>query len=137
MPSSAGDLNAWLQKRAYTCWARESRVHSGVGPHGGNVRVYLNAALDRSLSNPAPNGEHPVGAVAVKELFDGDATTLTGWAVGVKTQESSDGGKGWYWYEVFGTSPSPSDPTEGQGVAVCSTCHATGKDFVLTKYPLR
>jgi hypothetical protein len=136
VPTSPSELNAWLQQRAYTCWARESMVHDSTGPHGGKVKVFLNAALDTSMKERGEH-EHPAGAVAVKELYGSGTETVTGWAVGVKSRASSDGGEGWYWYEVFSTAPGATGAIEGQGNALCSNCHAAGKDFVLVDYPLR
>ncbi|MBS2018101.1 MAG: hypothetical protein JST00_34840 [Deltaproteobacteria bacterium] len=132
VPTEPTALQAWLATRRYECWARESAKHPSAGPHGGDVRTYLNAALDASMKG---TGEHPAGAVAVKELYSSGAT-VTGWAVGVKTQAASDGGKGWYWYEVFGTQPG-ANTIEGQNEAICTNCHKAGKDFVLVPYPLR
>jgi hypothetical protein len=134
VPAAPGALNEWLQRRAYICWARESRVHPSAGPHGGNVRVYLNRALDDSLRT---SGSHPSGSVAVKELYGSGTSTLTGWAVGVKTQADSAGGRGWYWYEVFQPTPGATGAIEGQNRAICSNCHSGGDDFVLVPYPLR
>lgn len=132
-PSTESELSAWLRTGTYRCWARESAKHPSTGPHGGDVRTYLNASLDGSLAAGA--AEHPQGAVAVKELF-GNGETLTGWAVMVKNRTASDAGKGWYWYEVFGTAPgSPS--IEGQGRSLCTNCHGDGQDYVKVPYPLR
>jgi hypothetical protein len=135
VPSSAAALQTWLQDRAYQCWARESTVHASTGPHGGNVRVFLNASLQASLTSGA--AEHPAGAVAVKELYGSGKETVTGWAVGVKTQAASSGGQGWYWYEVFDTAPNASGALEGQNKSLCTNCHASGRDFVLITHPLR
>jgi hypothetical protein len=134
VPTEPGALNAWLQTREYACWARESGVHASAGPHGGNVRTYLSEALDQSL---AGSGEHPAGSVSVKEFYGQGTETVTGWAVGVKTQPASDGGQGWYWYEVFSTEPGASAAFEGQGLALCSNCHAGGDDYVLSPHPLQ
>jgi hypothetical protein len=87
--------------------------------------------LDASMM--AGNAEHPIGAAAVKEFLQGDA--LTGWAMYIKTQETSDGGKGWYWYEVFDVTPGAS-AIGGQGSSTCTGCHSSGKDFVRVPYPL-
>ena len=133
VPSTPNEVNAWLQTRKYECWARESVVHLSAGPHGGNVRTYLNAALDASMKGSA---EHPQGAAVVKEFYGQGTTTVTGWAVAVKTQAQSASGQGWYWYEVFGTDPGATT-IEGQGLGTCTGCHSGGKDYVLTPYPLQ
>jgi len=132
VPATANDLNAWLQEKRYTCWARESAVHPSTGPHGGNVRTYLNASLSASL--PTTN-DHEQGAVAVKELYGSGTTEVTGWAVSIKTDPASANGQGWYWYETFSTQPGASS-IEGQGKALCVGCHSGGRDYVLTPSPL-
>jgi len=133
VPSEPNALGAWLRTGKYKCWTHESAKHPSTGPHGGDIQTYLNASLDASMKG---TGEHPQGAVAVKELYS-SGTTVTGWAVGVKTQAASAGGAGWYWYEVFGTQPGAST-IEGQNKSLCTNCHAAGgRDFVLIPYPLR
>lgn len=135
---AAGDpaaINVWLQKKEYKTWAAESKSRPftpGAGGHSGNVRTFLGPKLDASMK--AGNAQHPVGAAAVKEFLQGD--TITGWAAYVKTDADSNGGKGWYWYEVFSATPGASS-IGGQGSATCTGCHSSGKDYVRTDYPLK
>jgi hypothetical protein len=96
------------------------------------VQVYLNEALDASLK--AGNAEHPKGAAAVKELFTGG--NLSGWAVGVKTADSSQSGAGWYWYEVMSATDGSSPVAAANGPNFCSSCHGAGADYFFTTYPL-
>jgi hypothetical protein len=133
VPSEPAAMNAWLQTRVYECWAGESGPHSSAGPHG-NVRTFLNDVLDSSM---AGDGEHPAGSAAVKELYGSDASSVTGWAVSVKTEASSANGQGWYWYEVFSTEPGASAAFSSHGEPLCANCHAGGKDFVLIPHPLQ
>lgn len=125
-------VNTWLQSKSYRAWRHESAPHPSTGPHGGSVQTYLNASLDASLG--AGQAEHPSGAVSVKEFFEGGQ--LAGWAFMMKTQSASDGGKGWYWYEVFDVQPGAA-PIEGQGIRSCTTCHGQGTDYVRVPYPLQ
>lgn len=117
----------------------ESVTHPSAGPHPGYgrpVRVYMNYEMASSLE--AGNEEHPMGASIVKEMFEPDGTTLSGWAVLVKTQEETDAGNGYFWYEV--TSPTDSSAImgdAGNGQQLCVGCHVTGNDYVLSEYPLR
>jgi hypothetical protein len=137
-PVTSAELNAWLQKKTYQCWARESQVHASTGPHGGNVRVYLNKTLVSSLGGGGGGAaENAEGSVAVKEFFGSGKETVTGWAVGVKTQAASANGQGWYWYEVFNAAPNAPAASAGQGTSLCSNCHRGGKDYVLIPFPLR
>lgn len=134
----AGDpaaMNAWLQKKEYQAWPKDSAprpFEPGAGGHSGSVRTYLSPTLDASMKGSG--AEHPKGVAAVKEFLSGDQ--LTGWAAMVKTEDASDGGKGWYWYEVFDVSPGAS-AIGGQGSSTCTGCHSTGRDFVRTPYPLK
>jgi len=125
-------MNAWLQKKEYEAWPKESSAHPSTGPHG-NVRTYVNPKLEASLKAGA--AAHPKGAASVKEFVSG--TTVTGWAVSLKTQDASDEGKGWYWYEIFSTAPRASGAIEGQGRPGCAGCHSGGKDFVQIPFPLK
>jgi hypothetical protein len=85
------------------------------------------------------NELHPAGSAVVKEMYGEDGKTLRGWSVAVKTQDDSADGEGWFWYEVTSTT----DPTRlgggraGNGVPLCTGCHAGGWDFILSRYPLQ
>jgi hypothetical protein len=94
------------------------------------VRTFLNPAIFASLSAGDP--QHPAGAAAVKELYFNGAT-VRGWAVMVKLQADSDLGRGWYWFESFGSG----EPLEGVGIGVCTGCHSAGRDFVRIPFPLQ
>ena len=131
-PTEAVALLSYLQAGSYLGFAGESKVHSSTGPHGSGVRTYVNQALRASLMANA--GEHPVGAAAVKELYDGGGA-LSGWAVEVKTQATSEGGDGWYWYEILSTQGEPLIGASGPNF--CSNCHASGSDYVLVPFPLQ
>jgi len=92
--------------------------------------VFINQMLDDSLA--AENPTHPMGAAAVKEIFS-DQDDFLGWAVEVKVEADSNGGDGWYWYEVI----EGNVYADGLGVGLCTGCHSnSGIDFVLTNYPL-
>jgi hypothetical protein len=131
-PTEAAALLAYLQAGSYLGFASESQVHPSTGPHGGSgVRTFVNAALLGSLTAGSP--EHPAGAAAVKELHSGGK--LSGWAVEVKTQSSSEGGAGWYWYEILATQGEPL--IAAQGPNFCASCHEKGADYVLAPFPLQ
>lgn len=133
-PTDGAALLQWLQAGSYKQWTRESAPHKSLGPHPAQVVAYLNPALDASLAANA--SAHPKGAAAVKELFDAGGK-LSGWAVSVKTSSDSEGGKGWYWYEILGTSAGASVVAQANGVPLCFGCHAPGRDFVLIAHPLK
>lgn len=151
LPASAGDaaklsnipteqdaLFAYLKSGSYKdFFAKESERHPSAGPHtavGLDVRVFLNDTLAKSLEAEAD--AHPEGAGVVKEMFSPDGS-LRGWAVAVKTQADSKDGQGWYWYEVTSTTDGSNPVAAGNGVGLCTGCHAAGQDFVLSAYPLQ
>jgi hypothetical protein len=130
VPSGGHALEAWLQAGHYRQWRGESKVHSSQGPHFGKVRAWLNPVLFDSLNNG--NKDHPQGAVAVKELY-GEGDRVLGWSVAIKTEATSAVGANWYWYEKF----EARVVADGKGVLLCRSCHLTGRDYVLTPWPLR
>lgn len=127
---STDELLAWLESEVYLGWAAESGIHPSAGPHGGQVRTFVNDALLGSLAGG--DLAHPQGAAAIKELW-GDGNTRVGWAVEVKVAAESQGGDGWYWYEKIDQTVYGGDV----GVALCTNCHGGGIDYVLTPYPLQ
>ena len=137
VPTDLEDLFRYLRSGNYNSFAaQETARHPSRGPHtkvGLSVRVFLDPLINASLE--AGNASHPVGSSIVKEMFDEDGD-LQGWAVMVKTQEDSAGGKGWFWYEVTSTRSGSNPVAAGNGVQLCQGCHFIGNDYVLTEYPL-
>jgi hypothetical protein len=128
-PAPTDALEEWLAFSVYKTWEAESAPHESAGPHFGKVRTFVNPILHGSLALGATT--HPKGAAAVKELY-GAGDVVEGYAVLTKTG-NSDGGKGFRWYEEYqGTVYA-----DGPGVSLCTGCHLTGTDFVLTPYPLQ
>ncbi len=139
VPTDADALYVYLQAGGYKEFAHEEERHTSTGPHpdpqvreSHTVIAFFNSALDASLK--AGNETHPEGSAAVKEFYDADGER-TGWAVSVKTQAESATGQGWYWYEVTSVTDGSSPVAAGNGVALCWGCHASGNDFVLSRYP--
>jgi len=124
-PRGTEDILDWLEVGYYQAWTCEPASHAGraPSPHGPS-RICNNDALHATTS-----GAFPVGAVAVKELFEG--TTVTSYAVARKVT-AGDGGDRWYWYEggpdkVFASS---------EGAGGCVSCHVqAARDYVFTIVP--
>jgi len=137
IPADSAKLFAYLQSGAYRSFtAQETKQHPSAGPHtkvGLDVQVFLNDALDRSLASGAE--QHPKGSAVVKEMYSAKGD-LRGWAVAVKTAADSADGQGWYWYEVKSTTDNRRPVAAANGVGLCAGCHAAGRDFVLSNYPL-
>lgn len=139
MPLELNALFDYLESGEYKKFnSKQKASHPGRGPHtelGLPVLVFYNNILAASLK--AGNSVHPAGSSMVKEMYTA-AGVLQGWAVATKTSESTDEGRGWFWYEVT----SASDPNEiaaaGNGIPGCVSCHSRGgNDMVLSGFPLR
>lgn len=99
--------------------------------------TYVNDILARSLDRGSGANEgHPRCAASIKELFlGGDA--VAGWAVLVKTADDSAAGRGIYWMETTSTAADRTPEYQGAGLGLCVSCHSTGRDHVLTPWPLQ
>ncbi len=119
-------LTAFVKAGSYKTWKAEPAIHASTGPHGGNVRTYVNDVLYASLK--AGNTSHPKGSIVVKELYGSGTSSLTGHAIDIKDEQTGE----WVFYEGF--APGYSSPYYFRGTAnFCASCHAPGLDYVLTK----
>lgn len=124
--TTASALTDFVKAGAYKTWKAEPAIHASTGPHGGNVRTYVNDVLYASLK--AGNTSHPKGSIVVKELYGSGTSSLTGHAVDIKDDTSGE----WVFYEGF--APGYGSPYYFRGTAnFCASCHAPGLDYVLTK----
>jgi 6-phosphogluconolactonase (cycloisomerase 2 family) len=135
IPLDERKLFAYLQSGAYKSWKhKEKAVHKSTGPHE-NVRAFINDTLANSLLQK--NKEHPSGSIIVKEQYNAKGDSL-GWAVMAKTQNSTDNGKGWFWYEVLSDKDISKKAAYGNGVPGCVGCHTPSpKDMVLIPFPFK
>lgn len=125
VPDDRAAISGWLHALEHRAWEPQSPVRA-TSEHGG-ARVLFNATLAASMRAGA--AEHPIGAAAVREIYAPDLATLRGFGMMLKTGPSGQAGEGWYWYEVFATSPTR--PVVAQvGARGCVTCHEGGVDFV-------
>ncbi len=132
-PTESQALFTWLAAGSYLDWEAESAIHPSAGPHGGDVRTFVNDTLLGSLADGASS--HPAGSASVKELYS--AGELRGWATFVKTSDDSAQGDNWFWYENFSVTDASSPVAADFGVGLCVNCHVAGQDFVLTPFPLQ
>jgi hypothetical protein len=145
-PMGAAAVEAWLATGEYKSWHCEAAVHASRSPSVHNFnRICSNDVVS---ANAAGTGNWPMGAAAVKELYQAVTdTTPVGYAVYLKTQADSAGGASWYWYERVPQtgiqSGAPHDMTtgvvaDGMGDAgtansICVGCHmASGSDMAHT-----
>jgi len=138
IPLSKDQLFAYLKSGKYKSYTnQEKEAHPSLGPHqklGLPVRVFMNDIIAESLEKG--NDEHPLGSVIVKEMFTSD-NKPNGWAVMAKTHDKSDGGNGWFWYEVTDDADADKLAAIGNGVEGCVSCHTIGRDMVRTAFPLK
>ena len=132
VPAAADALFSYLLDRHYQSSPHEPNVHGSTGGHGTSVMAYFSTVLDESLRGP--NTTHPRGSAAIMEVIGADGT-ISSWLVSVKTNFQSDAGLGWFWYEVLNTTTNAGPMVADWGVASCVSCHAAGRDFILSDYP--
>ena len=133
VPTGPEALFEYLTAGQYKSFPHESDAHASEGRHPTSVIGYLNPILDNSMR--AGDAIHPPHAAAILEVFEENGS-LTGWAVSVKTHTASEG-KGWFWYEVRSTTDGDNPTAANWDVPGCVGCHTSGRDFVLSDYPLR
>ena len=120
MPSGRDALVEFAKSGEYLTWKAEPSPHQSTGPHGGDVRMFVNDALYASLKSGATT--HPNGSVAVKALFtDG---VRSGWAIDLKREDGE-----WVFYEGF--EPQLNQYYFEGTSNLCANCHKTGVDYVL------
>lgn len=125
-PRGSDDLPVWLAGGYYRSWRCEAAAHPGrtSSPHG-TTRICNNDALHTASAGAA----FPVGAAAVKEIFDGG--DVMAYAVSRKL-EAGSGGDRWYWYEAS----ADHIYANRQGAGNCTGCHADAeRDYVFTIVP--
>lgn len=145
-PRGGAAVEAWIDEGHYLDWACEPEPHAArsPSPHGVN-RICSNDTLSAH-----GDGEYPVDAASVKELYADDMTTIIGYAVARHVMAGTDGGD-WYWYERVPTdSAVPHDDdgvvadglgTDGPALSICVACHSAagsdaahaGHDYVYTQ----
>jgi hypothetical protein len=121
-PQGHAALKRWLADKHYEAWRCEDAPHPArpPGAHGTN-RICSNDVLSASA-----DGNYPVGAASVKELWQNGR--VTGFAVGVKITASAEAAS-WYWYEAYGDSVI----ADGVNRGICVNCHAGApRDYVFT-----
>jgi hypothetical protein len=131
-PSEPSELHAWLLDREYDAWEPDRGVLPSEA--GGGARVFVSPALADSLADESDT--HPVGAAAVREIYEPDLVTLRGWAAIVKREDQA-GADAWLWFEVFGLDEDLAPLVAQSGAPGCATCHDEGVDSVRSTLPLR
>lgn len=109
-------ITAYVQAGDYKAWEKEPAVRDAIRSHGGSARSYFNGKyLDARRQNRYPMA---LGAMAVKELYDGG--NVYGYAVAIKTR-SGEGADTWTWYETTGL---PDVKYFGVANPTCEGCHS-------------
>ena len=134
-PANAADLLAWLATAQYQQWHCEPAPHPPrpPSPHSSD-RICQN-----DLASGHGDGEYPVGASSVKELFD-TGGNIRGYSVNRKIAQGATGAT-WYWFEtISGTRTADGLGDSGAAKTICAACHALagtggrpGHDLVWTQ----
>lgn len=117
-------MAAFLVAHNYRHWNGDAAVRP-TAQHGG-ARTYFSPELQASLQRN--DRTHPVGSMAVREVYAPDLTTLRGWGVALKTAEKTLPGS-WYWFESFNLE-SAAPLVADHGAPGCVSCHSSGTDFI-------
>ena len=126
-PRGTNDILTWIEAGHYMAWNCEAAPHPArpPGAHGTN-RICTNDALSAATGE----GPYPVGAAAVKEVFNGTGGIRL-YAVYRKV-EAAAGGDSWYWFE----GSRDRVVANGEGDGTCTGCHGGApRDFVFTVVP--
>jgi hypothetical protein len=131
-PRRQGALLRWLRARVYVeRYTPEPTVHPSVPAHGLNVRVYFSPRLVEDLR--AGRTPFRKGAAMVKELYFQGTEAVVGWSVMRKVRSRSGSrGTGWLFYETL--DGRNRGAYFGRGIAVCTSCHAAGTDYLLSVF---
>lgn len=118
------DLATWLEAGHYLGWHCEPDRHP---PRPGSAHGANRICSNDALAAAPGDGPFPVGAAAVKEVFDGGA--ISKYAVYRKVREGT-GGATWYWYEG---DLRDDVIANGEAESSCTDCHSGApRDFVFT-----
>ena len=124
---------AWLADGAYLTWHCEEAPHAprSPSPHSPN-RICSNELLAAH-----GDGEFPVDAAAVKELYDGNGDIS---AYAVSRHVAHGGGAAWFWYEgsadhlnAIGLGDSGTPESSCVGCHQSAGASTFGHDFVFTQ----
>ena len=136
-PTEPQAIGRWLRAGGYLDWEPRSAVHR-TDEHGG-ARVLFNPLLAASFAAHAE--EHPLGAAAVRELYEADLVTPRGLALMVKVEDyeafrgagalPAEDERGWFWYEVFSFEEDAAPTVAEVDAPGCLGCHSAGVDLVM------
>ena len=124
------EMRLWLAQGCYLGWDSESRVLKAT-QSDSYAQIFINPELQGSLAHGYDR--HPVGAGAVRVMYEPDQETVWGYALSLKVAHESD--EDWFWFESFEHQEEPK--VSGFAASGCIGCHATGVDFVQSEWPLR
>ena len=110
-----------IHAESYRSWARapgyETRKPTNA-PHSDEVDIYLNPTMADALASGAAT--FPVGSIIAKDGYNGSEHAI------IAAMEKRDAG--WYWAEWDADSAGEADYSGAP--AICTDCHASGKDYV-------
>jgi hypothetical protein len=135
-PQGRAALVPWLQEGDYRRWDCQRNAHVAPAPSAhAQTRICFNTAWINTL----PSQIFPVGAAAVKELYNPALTEIVGYAVMLKVGAGNNPAD-WYWFQrvpagtVNPMLPEPIEPdgtvadrvgSGGNALRLCASCHST------------
>jgi hypothetical protein len=130
-PEGEAALSAWLDDEHFLQW----RCHGEIGdPSDLSVHGRRRVCANDALAETADGDALPVGAAAVKMLFDDDDAPIGNTVL--RKRADGDTGASWYWYERSGDL-TLTDAVDALG---CRECHVSapdegGREFVFNPRP--
>lgn len=136
-PRGHAALSSWLNMGRYRTWSCQRAPHRAPIP---SEHAYTRICLNAQWINALPSQPFPVGSAAVKELYDAQLRSITGFAVLLKIGPGNTPAD-WYWYQrVPAGSMNPALPVPitpdgvvadgladraGNERTICASCHST------------
>lgn len=126
--STEAAMREWIAQGTYPAWACEKNVG---GPDPGSPHRWSRGCNNAKLAKHKSNDEYPVGASAVRDLYDDAKMAVTGHVVGLHVRAGKTADT-WFWYEEkagvvtvhgLGTKGLPASEK-------CDSCHtAAGSGY--------
>lgn len=119
VPVEPGLLHDFLSGGDYRDWRAEPELKPGL--NGTMHRVFLRDDVDAAGS--------PVGAAAVRELWDARGEEQIAWSVVVKL-EAGEGPQAWFFYETYDFRVRDAHLVADVAATGCASCHAAAPDVI-------
>jgi len=123
VPTEPAELHGFLAAGEYQAWRSEPDLKPGLNSTMHRVFLREDAAIDGS----------PVGAAAVRELWDADGAEQLAWSAVVKV-DPGEGPESWFFYETYDFDDREAHLVAEVAANGCASCHAAEVDVIRTEY---